>query len=91
MKEFESYKRMECGSENTNYFRIKEGDPLSASLQSDWVLHVGRDEWQTRLETTSKMTADHTHFHIYNHLIAYEGDEEIFNKEWKTSIRRDFI
>lgn len=82
---------IECGSENTNYFRIKEGDPLSASLQSDWVLYVGRDEWQTRLESTSKMTADQKHFHIYNHLIAYEGDEEVFNKEWKTSIPRDFI
>ena len=52
------YNTIEYGSTNRNIYTIKAGDPLSAKVQCDWTLTVGRGEWQTSLETTSTMTAD---------------------------------
>lgn len=82
---------MEYGSTNRNVFKITEGDPLSAEVQCDWTLTLGRGEWQTALESTSKMSADEEYFYLMNHLIGYEGEEEVFNKVWETKVKRDHI
>ncbi|WP_339251728.1 CocE/NonD family hydrolase [Sporosarcina sp. FSL W8-0480] len=82
---------IEYGSTNRNVFTIEEGEPLSAKVQCDWTLTVGRDDWQTSLETTSVMTADEKNFILMNQLIAYEGEKEVFNRTWKTEIPRDFV
>ncbi|WP_438310563.1 CocE/NonD family hydrolase [Sporosarcina sp. FA9] len=82
---------IEYGSTNRNIYTIAEGDPLSAKVQCDWTLTLGRGEWQTSLESVSIMTADEDQFYLTNHLIAYEGNKEVFNKVWKKEIPRDFI
>lgn len=82
---------VEYGSTNRNIYTIEEGNPLSATVQCDWTLTLGRGEWQTSLESVSIMTADENQFYLTNHLIAYEGDKEVFNKVWKKEIPRDFI
>lgn len=82
---------IEYGSTNRNVYTIKAGDPLSAKVQCDWTLTVGRGEWQTSLETTSTMTADESTFYLMNHITAYEGNKEVFTKTWKTEVPRDFI
>lgn len=82
---------IEYGSTNRNIYTITEEDPLSAKVQCDWTLTVGRGEWQTRLETTSTMTADETKFYLVNLLTAFDGDQEVFNKVWKTVIPRDHM
>ena len=46
---------------------------------------------QTCLASVSLMTADEDHFYLTNHLIAYEGEKEVFNKIWKTAVPRDFV
>ncbi|WP_336823241.1 CocE/NonD family hydrolase [Sporosarcina sp. USHLN248] len=82
---------IEYGSTNRNIFSIEEGEPLSAKVQCDWTLTVGRGEWQTSLETHSVMTADEKNFYLMNKLIAFEGDEEVFNKTWEIEIPRDHM
>jgi len=82
---------VEYGSTNRNVYTIEEGIPLSAKVQCDWTLTVGRGEWQTSLASVSLMTADEDHFYLTNHLIAYEGEKEVFNKIWKTAVPRDFV
>ncbi|MER2089429.1 MAG: hypothetical protein ABS920_06810 [Sporosarcina sp.] len=82
---------VEYGSTNRNVYTIEEGNPLSAKVQCDWTLTVGRGEWQTSLASVSLMTADEDHFYLTNHLIAYEGEKEVFNKIWKTAVPRDFV
>lgn len=81
----------EYGSTNRNIYTIKENDPLSAKVQCDWTLTVGRDDWQTSLETSSVMTADEKNFYLVNQLIAYEGDEVVFDRTWNTAIPREFV
>ncbi|MCM3637490.1 CocE/NonD family hydrolase [Sporosarcina luteola] len=82
---------IEYGSTNRNVYTVKEGEPLTAKVQCDWTLSVGRGEWQTSLETTSVMTADEENFYLMNRLIAYEGEEEIFNRKWETKVPREFV
>ncbi|KKB35479.1 CocE/NonD family hydrolase [Bacillus thermotolerans] len=82
---------IEHGSVNRNTFTIKENDPLSARVQCEWELTVGRGDWQTKLESYSDMTSDETTFYLTNTLIAYESDKEVFKKTWKTEIPRDFV
>lgn len=81
---------VEHGSKNKNTFAIKENDPLSATVTCEWELKVGRGAWQTKLETFSEMASDETTFYLVNTMIAYENDEKVFEKTWKTDIPRDF-
>ncbi|WP_318616836.1 CocE/NonD family hydrolase [Sporosarcina sp. YIM B06819] len=85
------YSGIEYGSTNRNIYTIEAGNPLSAKVQCDWTLTVGRGEWQTRLETSSIMSADKDQFYLTNHLVAYEGDNEVFNKTWEIAIPREFV
>lgn len=78
------------GSKNKNTFKINAGDPLSAHICCEWELTIGREDWKTKLLTTSEMTSDSTTFYLTNTMIAMEKDKEIFRKTWKESIPRDF-
>ncbi|AIY05436.1 peptidase S15 [Planococcus sp. PAMC 21323] len=82
---------LEYGSTNKNIYRIKEGDPLSASVQCDWTLTVGREEWQTSLESVSTMTADAKKFYITSQLKALEGDKVLYDTCRTFEVDRDFI
>ena len=81
---------LEYGSTNQNIYRIKEGDPLSASVQCDWTLTVGRGEWQTRLESTSTMKADEEKFYVSSQLRALEGDVVVYDTTRNFEVERDF-
>ena len=85
------YNGLEYGSENRNYYKIVEGDPLSAYVQCDWKLTVGREEWQTRLESTSTMKSDENKFYITNHLKAFEGEEVVYDELKTFEVDRDFV
>jgi hypothetical protein len=74
-----------------NIYTIVEGDPLSARVQSNRMIHVGRGEWQIRIETVSTMTADADNFLMVNSLEAYESGRRVFVKSWSTSIPRDLL
>ena len=82
---------IEYGSTNRNTYTITEGKPLSAQVCCEWTMKVGRGEWQTRLESISKMEADAKHFFIINELTAYEGEDQVFSKNWTCKIPRDLV
>ena len=81
---------VEHGSKNKNTFTIKENDPLSATVTCEWELKVGRDDWQTKLESFSEMTSDETTFYLTNTLVAFENEKEVFRNTWKKEVPRDF-
>lgn len=83
--------RLEFGGHGTDTYNIVEGDPLSASVRCDRTATLGRGEWQVRVETSSLMSADATHFHLTNTLDAYEGDTRVFTKTWDKKIPRDLV
>jgi len=75
----------------TDTFTIIDGDPLSAAVRCDRTMMIGRGEWQTRIELTSRMSADAEVFYITNLLEAYEGNTTIFAKTWNLKIARDGV
>ncbi|MGG3622124.1 CocE/NonD family hydrolase [Bacillus gobiensis] len=82
---------LEYGSTNRNIYTIEEGDPLSAKVRCEWTLHIGREDWQTRLENVSTMSADATNFYLENTVTAFESDKQIFTKTWNAEIPRDHM
>ena len=82
---------LEYGSTNRNVYTIKEGEPLSASVQCDWTMDIGRGEWQTHLDLSCNMWCDDMYFYLKHELHAFEDEKEIFTKEWNEKIPREFI
>lgn len=82
---------LEYGSSNRNIYTIEEGDPLSAKVRCEWTLHIGRGEWQTRLENVSTMSADATNFCLENTVTAYESGKQIFTKTRNAEFPRDYM
>jgi uncharacterized protein len=70
-------------------YSICDGQPLSANVQCERTIGLQRGEWQTRVETASRMWADAAAFHVSNELKAFEGDRLVFSKTWRFSVARD--
>lgn len=72
----------------TDLYSILEGQPLSMKVRCDRILEYQREAWRVRIETTSTMTSDATHFHVTNTLEAYEGPTRVFAKTWTFKVGR---
>ncbi|WP_028783923.1 CocE/NonD family hydrolase [Thalassobacillus devorans] len=79
---------IEYGSTNKNVYIIEEKNPVSAKVQCEWELTIGRGEWQTKVETFSEMTSDATTFYLVNKIWAYENDVKVTEKTWEKEIPR---
>lgn len=72
-------------------YSVVDDDPLSLQVDIDRVLDYSRGDWRVRIEAASRMTADATHFHLSNHLDAYEGNVRVFTRSWTKAIARDHV
>lgn len=79
------------GSTNRNIYTIKENNPLSAFVRCEWNITVGRNDWRTNVKTLSTMKADENNFYLENELWAFEGEQEVFHKEWKCEVPRRLV
>jgi len=70
---------------------IAQDDPLSAQGECYWTTWRSRGGWRTRTETRTRLTADATHFHIDAGIEAYEGEELVFQREFRERIARDLM
>lgn len=70
-------------------FSIVEGDPLSARVECERSIRIGRGEWQTRIEVRAHITADAEAFHVTATLDAYEGLGPVFTRAHAARIPRD--
>lgn len=77
------------GSTNKNTYTIKSDDPLTAHVQCEWELTVGRENWETKLVTNSEMASDASTFYLTDTMIAFYNEEEVFRKTWTKEIPRD--
>jgi len=71
-------------------YRIRDEDPLSAEVEIAYSIAIGRGDWRTRADTRTVMRCDRTHFVIQAWLDAYEGEEKILSRQWDERIPRDF-
>ena len=82
---------LEYREQERDSFEITDGDPLSAMVRSDRNFAVGRGPWQTRVRTTSTMSATAGTFQVTNVLDAYEGDRRVFTRTWHAEVPRDCV
>ena len=82
---------MEVDDRLIERYTIRDGEPLSLKVHIERTLMLQREAWRVRIETVSTMTADATHFHLSNHLDAYEGDVRVFTKSWTKAIPRRLV
>ena len=80
---------IESGGSSDWKYSITEGDPLSASAEFNRSMSTGRGDWQITVQTRSTWTCDLMHFHLTSELEAFEGDERVFDRTWRSTIPRD--
>ena len=72
------------GSIGRETYTIEDDDPLSARARTHWTQTYSREDgWSIRTETFQEMWADETHFHITARIEAYEGEDLVFERNWK--------
>ncbi|GME68379.1 unnamed protein product [[Candida] boidinii] len=79
------------GNCNTNIWKIKENDPLSAYNECSWTYTMGRGDWQVSLETKTVLKSDKDNFYLTNKLKAWHGEELLKDKTWDEVIPRQFM
>ena len=82
---------LEYREDETDTFRIVEGDPLSAEVVSTRSTVVARGTWRVEIRTTSTMTATPDSFLLNNVVDAFEGEQRVFTKTWHASVERDGV
>jgi uncharacterized protein len=70
-------------------FAIARNDPLTARTTVSVELHYKREDWDARLETRIRMSADKTHFIFHSDIDAYEGGLRFFSRSFDQKIPRD--
>jgi len=81
---------LQSGSRSHLKRSITGNDPLSASAESHWTQELSRQDWSIRTETHAKMWSSASTFHLSANIKAFEGDELIFNKDFKYNLARKF-
>jgi putative CocE/NonD family hydrolase len=82
---------MEVDDRLTERYTVRDGDPLSLKVHIERATELQREAWRARIETSSTMTADATHFHLSNSLDAYEGDTRVFTRSWTKELPRHLV
>jgi putative CocE/NonD family hydrolase len=80
---------MEMGSKSLYRFSINEADPLSAMAEYEWEWEYARGDWRTRTFTYTKITCDADYFYLHALATAWEGDDQVFHKQWEQKFARD--
>ncbi len=80
-------------SVKTDYqYHIHPDDPTSACVDLSATETYGRDgQLDARIVAHQKMTCDETHFIIEAKLDVFDGEEEIYSRQWNKRIGRDGI
>ncbi len=82
---------MEIQDDYCEIFRIVEGDPLSARIETEHAVELARGAWTTRVEARSTMTCDDVSFRVVNVVDAFEGETRITSKRTDVAIPRDLV
>ncbi len=81
----------EMGEENVTLYRVRDGDPLSASVACRATVTLDRPGWRIRGEARSLMTCDHDTFTVTTSLDAYEDDVRVHARTVTHRFPRDGV
>ncbi len=72
-------------------YSIHPDDPNSAAGKCTWMKSHGRGQWRTNVKTVVTVHALRKHWKLDANLLALEGDEVVFEKNWSEEIPRDWV
>jgi uncharacterized protein len=79
------------GTENKSRYHIEENDPLSAVVELRRAQTMSRGEWHVRTETEMRLACTRDAFLLQGSLRAWEGADEVCQRDWGRSIPRDLL
>jgi predicted acyl esterase len=72
-------------------FRIREDDPLAAQAEVVHKTLFHRGAWNVRVETRARLSSTQDHFLLRAEVKAYEGEEQVFARNWDRRVKRDLV
>ena len=75
----------------TERWEIRPDDPLSARAVHVWNQRRSRGDWSIRTRAEAEMTATATHLRMKASLTAWEGETEVFRRDWDEEVERRFV
>jgi len=78
------HRHQECWS-------ISSDDPLSYRATSSYTSWMSRGDWSIRTESESNFRCDAENFYIDATVTAFESDQQINQRNWEKTIKRDLI
>lgn len=69
---------------------ISWDDPLSARTEAEWKIGLARPDigWEVRVEADTRIRCDTENFYVQSVVTAFDHEEEIFHKEWTSTVER---
>jgi uncharacterized protein len=72
-------------------WEIAPHDPLSACVTMVWEQRLSRGDWSVRTEAQATMTGTADSLHMQATLIAWDGETELFRRDWDDLVPRRFV
>lgn len=79
------------GERMTERWTVHPGDPLSAMSYFEFNQSLARGSWAVRTEGWARMTATASALLLTAHLEAWEGETQVFSRDWACEVPRDHI
>jgi len=70
---------------------IRDDDPLSARYAITQSYEMGRDGWRISVRTHTEMRSDRNNFYLSGSLTASENGNDVGERRWTETIRRDLV
>ncbi|NJS40583.1 MAG: hypothetical protein HC783_18080 [Rhodobacteraceae bacterium] len=72
-------------------WQIAPDDPLSARATIRWEQRLSRGDWRVRTLVETEMTATETFLRMQARLTVWEGDAQVFQRDWDDLVPRRFV
>ncbi|MGH8502460.1 MAG: CocE/NonD family hydrolase [Gammaproteobacteria bacterium] len=82
---------LDVGNTILRRYRIGEDDPQSAQAEVTQKTLLRRADWSVRIETRIRCSATQDEFRLEAGLRAYQGDAEVFRRDWDQRVKRDRV
>ena len=79
------------GARAERIYRINPKDPLSATAEMSWRKEYRRGNFHIAIETHTAMSVTRTELVLTGKLVARDGDNVPFSREWSYRIPRDHL
>ena len=82
---------LEFGTSIKSHYHIEDDEPLSAVAEVRKIQTMSREDWEIRTEQELHLSSTRDTFLLRAGLRAFEGGNEVCNREWDCSIPRDCV